>query len=290
MNLKETLKYMEAHLFEGLEDDIKRAKQNLGKTKGLNVTEADIVNYLINNYDKYKTEEGQKALSEKFKNYKVKGNYKSAEAVAKAKASQAGADLRAADNNLQNARKANEENLAAESARGNGGYDSTLAQTTQAVSQSEKNLQNAQSNFDNANQNLNNIQNSLAQVDELFKNLKVPKLQTSQNISKFQNEIATQDNLTELAGLIEKDIDALTNSVYEFWKSPAVNEVMKTDKATQEILNKIKVDSENDKATAKKSSGFFSKLGQGLLKGANALAGIAGNFIGGIASGMGGAR
>lgn len=288
MNLKETLRYMEAHLFEGLEDDIKRAKQILGKTKGANVTEADIVNFLIKNYDAYKTEEGKKALSEKFKNYKVKGNYKAAEEVAKA--SQAGADLRAPDNNLQNARKANEENLAAESALGNGGYDSTLAQTTQAVSQSEKNLQNAQSNFDNANQNLNNIQNSLAQVDELFKNLKVPKLQTSQNISKFQNEIATQDNLTELAGLIEKDIDALTNSVYEFWKSPAVNEVMKTDKATAEILNKIKVDSENDKTAAKKSNGFFSKLGQGLIKGANALAGIAGNFIGGIASGMGGAR
>lgn len=290
MNLKETLRYMEAHLFEGLEDDIKRAKQILGKTKGANVTEADIVNFLIKNYDAYKTEEGKKALSEKFKNYKAKGNYKAAEEVAKAKASQAGADLRAADNNLQNARKANEENLAAESALGNGDYDSTLAQTTQAVSQSEKNLQNAQSNFDNANQNLNNIQNSLAQVDELFKNLKVPKLQTSQNISKFQNEIATQDNLTELAGLIEKDIDALTNSVYEFWKSPAVNEVMKTDKATAEILNKIKVDSENDKTAAKKSNGFFSKLGQGLIKGANALAGIAGNFIGGIASGMGGAR
>lgn len=289
MNLKETLRYMEAHLFEGLEDDIKRAKQILGKTKGANVTEADIVNFLIKNYDAYKTEEGKKALSEKFKNYKVKGNYK-AEEVAKAKASQAGADLRAPDNNLQNARKANEENLAAESALGNGGYDSTLAQTTQAVSQSEKNLQNAQSNFDNANQNLNNIQNSLAQVDKLFKNLKVPKLRTSQNISKFQNEIATQDNLTELAGLIEKDIDALTNSVYEFWKSPAVNEVMKMDKATAKIINKIKVDSENDKTAAKKSSGFLSKLGQGLLKGANALAGIAGNFIGGIASGMGGAR
>lgn len=290
MNLKETLRYMEAHLFEGLEDDIKRAKQILGKTKGANVTEADIINYLINNFSQYKTEEGKKALSEKFKSYKVKGNYKTAEEVAKAKVSQAGADLRVANNNLQNARKANEENLAAESARNNGGYDSTLAQTTNAVSQSEKNLQNAQSNFDNANQNLNNIQNSLAQVDELFKNLKVPKLQTSQNISKFQNEIATQDNLTELAGLIEKDIDALTNSVYEFWKSPAVNEVMQTDKETAEIINKIKVDSENDKKTAKKSSGFFSKLGQGLLKGANALAGIAGNFIGGIASGMGGAR
>lgn len=290
MNLKETLRYMEAHLFEGIEKDIKYAQQQLGKTKGFNVTEADIVNYLINNFPQYKTEEGQEALSEKFKSYKVKGNYKSAEAVAKAKASQAGADLRAAENNLQNARKANEENLAAESARGNEGYDSTLAQTSSAVSQYEKNLQNAQSNFDNANQNLDNIQNSLAQVDELFKNLKVPKLQTSQNISKFQNGIATQDNLTELAGLIEKDIDALTNSVYEFWKSPAVNEVMKTDKATAEILNKIKVDSENDKTTAKKSSGFFSKLGQGLIKGANALAGIAGNFIGGIASGMGGAR
>ena len=250
MNLKETLRYMEAHLFEGIEKDIKFAQQQLGKTKGANVTEADIINYLINNFPQYETEEGKKALSEKFKSYKVKGNYKTAEEVAKAKASQAGADLRVANNNLQN----------------------------------------VQSNFDNANQNLNNIQNSLAQVDELFKNLKVPKLQTSQDIYKFQNEIATQDNLTELAGLIEKDIDALTNSVYEFWKSPAVNEVMQTDKETAEIINKIKVDSENDKKTAKKSSGFFSKLGQGLLKGANALAGIAGNFIGGIASGMGGAR
>lgn len=290
MNLKETLRYMEAHLFEGIEKDIKFAQQQLGKTKGANVTEADIINYLIKNFPQYETKEGQEALSEKFKSYKVKGNYKSAEAIAKAKASQAGADLRVADNNLQNARKANEENLAAESALGNEGYDSTLAQTSHAVSQSEKNLQKAQSNFDNANQNLNNIQNSIAQVDELFKNLKVPKLQTNQNISKFQNEIATQDNLTELAGLIEKDIDALTNSVYEFWKSPAVNAVMQADKETAEIINKIKVDSENDKKTAKKSSGFLSKLGQGLLKGANALAGIAGNFIGGIASGMGGAR
>ena len=52
MNLKETLRYMEAHLFEGLEDDIKRAKQILGKTKGANVTEADIVNFLIKNYNK----------------------------------------------------------------------------------------------------------------------------------------------------------------------------------------------------------------------------------------------
>ena len=41
---------------------------------------------------------------------------------------------------------------------------------------------------------------------------------------------------------------------------------------------------------AKKSNGFLKGL-SGLLSGAlNAVAGVAGNFIGGIASGMGGAR
>ncbi len=49
----------------------------------------------------------------------------------------------------------------------------------------------------------------------------------------------------------------------------------------------INTDSKNK---AKKSGGFFSKLGSGLVKGANVLAGIAGSFIGNMAGGMGAAK
>lgn len=99
-------------------------------------------------------------------------------------------------------------------------------------------------------------------------------------------EIPNFDKFNELSNLLNNDLNKISDSLDGLIKS--LTPSLQNNPQAQQAIKQIE-ETKNDDKTLRSWKGW-SGLGN-LLKGAlNAVAGIAGNFIGGIASGMGGAR
>lgn len=99
-------------------------------------------------------------------------------------------------------------------------------------------------------------------------------------------EIPNFDKFNELSNLLNNDLNKISDSLDGLIKS--LTPSLQNNPQAQQAIKQIE-ETKNDDKTLRSWKGW-SGLGN-LLKGAlNTVAGIAGNFIGGIASGMGGAR
>ena len=99
-------------------------------------------------------------------------------------------------------------------------------------------------------------------------------------------EIPNFDKFNELSNLLNNDLNKISDSLDGLIKS--LTPSLQNNPQAQQVIKQIEETKNNDKTL--RSWKGWGAIGN-LLKGAlNTVAGVAGNFIGGIASGMGGAR
>ena len=153
----------------------------------------------------------------------------------------------------------------------------TKQQQQKQFNQNQKTINDAK-DTDRDNLNLKNAmkQNSIKELNTQSGKL----FQYYQTISSGEELKQKIDSFDKLLNQTQEDLNKIIQTIDTYNKDPDVKTV--TAQANQEISK--------SKQKAKKSGGLLKGL-SGLLSGAlNAVAGVAGNFIGGIASGMGGAR
>lgn len=102
----------------------------------------------------------------------------------------------------------------------------------------------------------------------------------------ISTEIPNFDKFNELSNLLNNDLNKISDSLDGLIKS--LTPSLQNNPQAQQAIKQIEETKNNDKTL--RSWKGWGAIGN-LLKGAlNTVAGVAGNFIGGIASGMGGAR
>lgn len=173
--------------------------------------------------------------------------------------------------------------------------DANLAKILQQFATKDE-LNQTNEKVDELNNNLNGLLNQLVNFsNEVDNRLKELEKTDNQNIQLLEAPI-TDDNFEKSIKIFndrladaEKRNEQLQQMLQEYVNTVQNENLPGTgniDKGNKNIGG-INTDSKNK---AKKSGGFFSKLGSGLVKGANVLAGIAGSFIGNMAGGMGAAK
>lgn len=160
----------------------------------------------------------------------------------------------------------------------------TQQQQQKKFNQNQKTINDAKgTDRDNSSEVIDNLNLKNAMKQNTIKELDTQSgklFQYYQTISSGEELKQKIDSFDKLLNQTQEDLNKIIQTVDTYNNDPAVKTV--TAQANQEISK--------FKQKAKKSNGFLKGL-SGLLSGAlNAVAGVAGNFIGGIASGMGGAR
>lgn len=160
----------------------------------------------------------------------------------------------------------------------------TQQQQQKKFNQNQKTINDAKgTDRDNSSEVIDNLNLKNAMKQNTIKELNTQSgklFQYYQTISSGEELKQKIDSFDKLLNQTQEDLNKIIQTVDAYNTDPAVKTV--TAQANQEISE--------FKQKAKKSNGFLKGL-SGLLSGAlNAVAGVAGNFIGGIASGMGGAR
>lgn len=160
----------------------------------------------------------------------------------------------------------------------------TKQQQQKQFNQNQKTINDAKgTDRDNSSEVIDNLNLKNAMKQNSIKELNTQSgklFQYYQTISSGEELKQKIDSFDKLLNQTQEDLNKIIQTVDMYNKDPDVKTV--TAQANQEISK--------SKQKAKKSGGLLKGL-SGLLSGAlNAVAGVAGNFIGGIASGMGGAR
>ena len=160
----------------------------------------------------------------------------------------------------------------------------TKQQQQKEFNQNQKTINDAKgTDRDNSSEVIDNLNLKNAMKQNTIKELNTQSgklFQYYQTISSGEELKQKIDSFDKLLNQTQEDLNKIIQTVATYNNDPDVKTV--TTQASQEISK--------SKQKAKKSGGLLKGL-SGLLNGAlNAVAGVAGNFIGGIASGMGGAR